>query len=84
MKNMYFYFNYACVHSRDQFFVPQLRVMLSHGSKRNMLPSSRPAALIYSLNIKEQCCCAGCELFSAKRSDTWGKTLLKVHFVVLH
>ena len=30
MKNEYFYFNYTCVRSHDQFFVPQLINMKSH------------------------------------------------------
>ena len=30
VKNEYFYFNYTCVRSHDQFFVPQLINMESH------------------------------------------------------
>ena len=50
--------------------------MLNHGSKKNMLPSSRPVAFIYNLNIKEQGFCAGCKLFAQNRNNTCGESLV--------
>ena len=44
--------------------------MLSHNSKKSILPSSLPVALIYNLHIIEQCFCAGYKLFARNESDT--------------